>query len=36
MGLLGVHLATVAELHDTVCIYLGCWPVESMAECFSY
>jgi hypothetical protein len=34
--LLGIHLATLAELHNMVCICLGCRPVESMAECLSY
>jgi hypothetical protein len=36
VGLLGIHLATLAELHDAVCIYLGCRLVEPMAECLSY
>jgi hypothetical protein len=36
VGLLGIHLATLAELHDTVYICLGCRPVELMVECFSY
>jgi hypothetical protein len=30
--LLGIHLATLAELHDAVCICLGCGLVEPMAE----
>jgi hypothetical protein len=34
--LLGIHLATLAELHDMVCICLGCRPVEPMAECLIY
>jgi hypothetical protein len=33
--LLGVHLATLAELHDMGCICLGCRLVEPMAECLS-
>jgi hypothetical protein len=36
VGLLGIHLATLAELHDAVCICLGCGLVEPMAECLSY
>jgi hypothetical protein len=34
--LLGIHLATLVELHDAVYICLGCGPVEPMAECLSY
>jgi hypothetical protein len=34
--LLGVHLATLAELHDTVCVCLGCRTVKPMAECLGY
>jgi hypothetical protein len=34
--LLGIHLATLAELHDVVRICLGYRLVEPMAECLSY
>jgi hypothetical protein len=36
VGLLGIHLATLAELDDTVYICLGYRLVEPMAECLSY
>jgi hypothetical protein len=36
VGLLRIHLATLVELHDAVCIYLGCRLVDPMAECLSY